>query len=347
MCSVPDLIVVMDAENGGPITTEELRYGFRVDRDRRAVRAGLAHRGRARARRPAVLRLRHRLRPRRGKVPHVTYVELQNLDLARSRAARPRWSNRARHARIARAARPAPAAGNRRAARRAPRTRRRGPPPRARGRHAGRSRWALDAPHRLRRFRDGAIPARIARSSSSSLEGLERMGIGKIAIFSSHGGNFTFLRDLVADYEGRATLAGYSDLGRFLEVMMAAAANHGLDAPETDVHAGGLETSMMLAAYADHGPPLRRGGGLHGRGAGLVDADLRGRHSPGQRERRSRRRHGRESRRSAPPCSTPSRTSSRRTSAASSASDATRLGAGGQRGRPGSRPGTRRPAAPR
>ena len=48
-------------------------------RDRRAVRAGLAHGGRARARRPALLRLRHRLRPRRGKVPHVTYVELQNL----------------------------------------------------------------------------------------------------------------------------------------------------------------------------------------------------------------------------------------------------------------------------
>jgi len=30
VCSVPDLIVVMDAETGGPITTEELRYGFRV-----------------------------------------------------------------------------------------------------------------------------------------------------------------------------------------------------------------------------------------------------------------------------------------------------------------------------
>ena len=30
VCSVPDLIVVMDAENGGPITTEELRYGLRV-----------------------------------------------------------------------------------------------------------------------------------------------------------------------------------------------------------------------------------------------------------------------------------------------------------------------------
>jgi DUF917 family protein len=30
VCSVPDLIIVMDAESGSPITTEELRYGFRV-----------------------------------------------------------------------------------------------------------------------------------------------------------------------------------------------------------------------------------------------------------------------------------------------------------------------------
>jgi creatinine amidohydrolase len=85
----------------------------------------------------------------------------------------------------------------------------------------------------------------------SYLEGLERMGIRKIAVFSSHGGNFGFVRELEADYEGEATLAGYSDLGRFLEVMMAAAAELGLRAPETDAHAGGLETSMMLAAYPD------------------------------------------------------------------------------------------------
>jgi DUF917 family protein len=30
LASVPDLIMVLDAENGQPITTEELRYGFRV-----------------------------------------------------------------------------------------------------------------------------------------------------------------------------------------------------------------------------------------------------------------------------------------------------------------------------
>ena len=99
-------------------------------------------------------------------------------------------------------------------------------------------------------------PAAYRELVVSSVEGLERMGIEKIAIFSSHGGNFAFVRDLVAEYDGRATLAGYSDLGRFVEVMMAAAAEHGLRPPETDVHAGGLETSMMLAAYADKVRPF-------------------------------------------------------------------------------------------
>jgi creatinine amidohydrolase len=85
----------------------------------------------------------------------------------------------------------------------------------------------------------------------SYLEGLERMGIRKIAVFSSHGGNFGFVRDLEREYESEARLVGYSDLGRFLEVMIAAADELGLDAAETDAHAGGLETSMMLAAYPD------------------------------------------------------------------------------------------------
>jgi len=30
VASVPDLIIILDTETGGPITTEELRYGFRV-----------------------------------------------------------------------------------------------------------------------------------------------------------------------------------------------------------------------------------------------------------------------------------------------------------------------------
>lgn len=81
------------------------------------------------------------------------------------------------------------------------------------------------------------------------LEGLERMGIRKIALFSSHGGNFEFLGNVVARYAGSASIAGYADLTTFIHVMMTASAAHGFEAAETDVHAGGLETSMMMAAY--------------------------------------------------------------------------------------------------
>jgi creatinine amidohydrolase len=85
----------------------------------------------------------------------------------------------------------------------------------------------------------------------SYLEGLERMSIRKIGIWSWHGGNFGFVRELVGDYDGVARLAGYSDLERFVETMLRAGAAVGLRAPETDWHAGGLETSTMLAAYPE------------------------------------------------------------------------------------------------
>jgi creatinine amidohydrolase len=85
----------------------------------------------------------------------------------------------------------------------------------------------------------------------SSVEGLERMGVRKLALFSSHGGNFAFVRELADAWEGEAQLAGYSDLLRYIQVMMDSAARAGLRTPETDVHAGGLETSMMLAAFPE------------------------------------------------------------------------------------------------
>ncbi len=90
----------------------------------------------------------------------------------------------------------------------------------------------------------------------SYLEGLERMGIEKIALFSWHGGNFSFVKEFVDGWKGEAQLAGYADLNRFITVMMEAAAERGLHVPETDVHAGGLETSMMLAAFPDLVRPL-------------------------------------------------------------------------------------------
>jgi creatinine amidohydrolase len=85
----------------------------------------------------------------------------------------------------------------------------------------------------------------------SYLEGLERMGIRKIGIWSWHGGNFGFVRELVDGYRGALQLAGYSDLDRFFALMLQSAAAVGLQAPESDAHAGGLETSTMLAAYPE------------------------------------------------------------------------------------------------
>lgn len=83
----------------------------------------------------------------------------------------------------------------------------------------------------------------------SYLEGLERMGIGKVGILSSHGGNFRFVNELSSSWDGHARVVGYADLGRFIDIGIRAAAQVGLPVPETDVHAGALETSMMLAAF--------------------------------------------------------------------------------------------------
>jgi creatinine amidohydrolase len=85
----------------------------------------------------------------------------------------------------------------------------------------------------------------------SYVEGLERMGIRKVGVFSAHGGNFGFVATLTETWSGEARVAGYSDLERFIAVSLRAAADTGLSLPETDAHAGGIETSMMLAAFPD------------------------------------------------------------------------------------------------
>ena len=92
----------------------------------------------------------------------------------------------------------------------------------------------------------------------SYLEGLERTGIEKIALFSWHGGNFGFVKEFVDGWQGEAQLAAYADLNRFIELMMEAATASGLQVPETDVHAGGLETSMMLAAFPELVKPFHQ-----------------------------------------------------------------------------------------
>jgi creatinine amidohydrolase len=106
----------------------------------------------------------------------------------------------------------------------------------------------------------------------SYLEGIERMGIGRVGIFSSHGGNFRFVDEFIQSYKGPLHLAGYSDLGQFVQVMRDAAAAAGVEVPDTDIHAGGLETSCMLAEFPHLVRPFAEVTGLT-----TADADWLGR----------------------------------------------------------------------
>jgi creatinine amidohydrolase len=89
----------------------------------------------------------------------------------------------------------------------------------------------------------------------------DALGVKTVAIFSAHGGNFGALAELAGDHGGVRVVA-YTDLQRYISVMRDAAAGAGLMVPETDVHAGGLETSQMLF--------------LHGEDRIAVAADLEG-----------------------------------------------------------------------
>jgi creatinine amidohydrolase len=84
------------------------------------------------------------------------------------------------------------------------------------------------------------------------IAGLERIGIERIAVFSGHGGNFAFIGELAAEHTSRpgpTRVIAYDDLFGFVRVMDEAARARGLEAAETDVHAGALETSVGLALF--------------------------------------------------------------------------------------------------
>src|SRR5205814_2614406 len=63
-----------------------------------------------------------------------------------------------------------------------------------------------------------------------------------------HGGNFAFLGELAARWT-RGRVVAYDALMRFVEVAFAAARALGIDPPETDIHAGFMETSIALTLY--------------------------------------------------------------------------------------------------
>jgi creatinine amidohydrolase len=80
---------------------------------------------------------------------------------------------------------------------------------------------------------------------------LVRMGVHDVFLFTSHGGNFAFLTETAAAYAGRddVRLAVYDDRDTYFGATFVGARRAGFDPPETDWHAGGLETSQGLAEF--------------------------------------------------------------------------------------------------
>jgi creatinine amidohydrolase len=88
----------------------------------------------------------------------------------------------------------------------------------------------------------------------AELEALRRLGVTRIGMFSGHGGNFISLGEIGARYVAEhpeMTVTAYTDLERFLDVMVQAGLETGVEAPATDVHAGALETSFALDLFPE------------------------------------------------------------------------------------------------
>lgn len=82
---------------------------------------------------------------------------------------------------------------------------------------------------------------------------LARSGFRDVFVFTSHGGNFAFLSELAAAYEDRedVRVVVYDDRDRYFAATFEGANRAGFFPPETDWHAGGIETSQGLAAFPD------------------------------------------------------------------------------------------------
>ena len=86
------------------------------------------------------------------------------------------------------------------------------------------------------------------------VDGLTSAGITLVAIISHHGGNFASMRTLVEELgDGRAdcTVRAYHDLDRYLEVERVAMLAAGTAVTAADLHAGAIETSIMLVVEPD------------------------------------------------------------------------------------------------
>jgi creatinine amidohydrolase len=113
--------------------------------------------------------------------------------------------------------------------------------------HAGRSDHHTAFPGTV------SVPERAFHETvAAHVEGLERAGVRRVALISAHGGNFGAIGEVAASWPARGSetaVVAYDDLWRLVDVMMAAGRAAGLDPPETDIHAGVLESSLALALF--------------------------------------------------------------------------------------------------
>jgi len=86
------------------------------------------------------------------------------------------------------------------------------------------------------------------------VDALVRLSIRDVFVFSAHGGNFGFLTRLGDAYRDRddVRLVAYDDMPRYFGTTFEGAERAGFTPPETDWHAGGIETSQGLHAFPEH-----------------------------------------------------------------------------------------------
>jgi creatinine amidohydrolase/Fe(II)-dependent formamide hydrolase-like protein len=100
------------------------------------------------------------------------------------------------------------------------------------------------------------------------VDAFQLMGITRVAIFSAHGGNLPsidrFARERPSTCDSVKVIA-YGDFDGYLQMMIEGARRAGLEPLDTDVHAGAMETSQMLAS---HPHLVRTPAGLTGYEAG-------------------------------------------------------------------------------
>ena len=111
------------------------------------------------------------------------------------------------------------------------------------------------------------VPAEsLGRVIDVYVDGLTRLGIKQIAVFSGHGGNCAYIgkyasERLFAPDQADPQVIAFADLDRYLETMHEGARTAGLDPSETDIHAGAVETSQALVAFPELVGPF---GDIHG-----------------------------------------------------------------------------------